>query len=214
MFTRFETTSGRLALSAMKPAAMTKARVAAGLKRRASSIDITMGVRISAAPSLANSAETAAPSSTQKANRRRPSPPAQRATCSAAHSKKPASSSSRLMTITAMKVAVAFQTMFQTVGMSPGATLPSARASRAPMLALQPMPRPLGCQMTRTRVNRKMAKAISMGRLALLAAGGGALRAAVHVAQARGVGLQPVAVGPQGHLQDFVDQAGSAGFRR
>ncbi len=64
MFTRFDTTSGRLAVSAIKPAAMTNARVAAGEKRSASSIDITMGVRISAAPSLANSADTTAPSST------------------------------------------------------------------------------------------------------------------------------------------------------
>ncbi|MNE17800.1 hypothetical protein D3C80_1107950 [compost metagenome] len=70
MLTRLETTSGRLAVSAIKPAAMTKASVAAGEKRSASSIDMTMGVRISAAPSLANSADTAAPSSTQKANRR------------------------------------------------------------------------------------------------------------------------------------------------
>ncbi|MOA70385.1 hypothetical protein D3C78_1992300 [compost metagenome] len=54
----------------MNPAAMTKARVAAGEKRSATSMDMTMGVRISAAPSLANSAETAAPSSTQKANSR------------------------------------------------------------------------------------------------------------------------------------------------
>ena len=35
MFTRFDTTSGRLAVSAMNPAAMTNARVAAGEKRRA-----------------------------------------------------------------------------------------------------------------------------------------------------------------------------------
>ncbi|MCY1459662.1 hypothetical protein D9M71_771550 [compost metagenome] len=64
MLTRFDTTSGRLAVSAIKPAAMTNARVAAGLKRRASSIATTMGVRISAAPSLANSADTTAPSRT------------------------------------------------------------------------------------------------------------------------------------------------------
>ncbi|MNT31729.1 hypothetical protein D3C72_1675760 [compost metagenome] len=64
MFTRFDTTSGRLAVSAMKPAPMTNARVATGENRRASSIDITIGVRINAAPSLANSAETSAPSNT------------------------------------------------------------------------------------------------------------------------------------------------------
>ncbi len=118
MFTRFDTISGRLAVSAMNPAAMTNARVAAGEKPRATSMAITMGVRISAAPSLANNADTAAPSSTMKANSLGPRPPPQRATCNAAHSKKPASSSSRLMTMTAIKVAVAFQTMFQTTAMS------------------------------------------------------------------------------------------------
>ncbi|MNR26794.1 hypothetical protein D3C85_1440300 [compost metagenome] len=64
MFTRFDTTSGRLAVSAMKPAPMTNARVVALEKRNANSMEITMGVRISAAPSLANNAETSAPSST------------------------------------------------------------------------------------------------------------------------------------------------------
>ncbi|MNG30326.1 hypothetical protein D3C84_1159280 [compost metagenome] len=64
IFTRFDTTNGRLAVSAMKPAPMTNARVAAGEKRNANSIEITMGVRISAAPSLANNADTSAPSST------------------------------------------------------------------------------------------------------------------------------------------------------
>ena len=64
MFTRFDTTNGRLAVSAMKPAPMTNARVAVGEKRKARSIEITMGVSISAAPSLANSADTSAPSST------------------------------------------------------------------------------------------------------------------------------------------------------
>ena len=163
MLTRFDTTNGRLAVSAMKPAAMTKARVEAGEKRSASSMEITMGVRISAAPSLANSADTAAPSRMLKANRRAPLPFAQRATCRAAHSKKPASSSKRLMMITAMKVAVAFHTMSHTVGMSAKLTTPAARASTAPSEALQPTPRPRGCQMTRIRVNRKMATAISMG---------------------------------------------------
>ena len=149
----------------MKPAPMTKARVAAGEKRNASSIDMTIGVRISAAPSLANSADTAAPSSTMKANRRRPSPRAQRATCNAAHSKKPASSSSRLMMISAMKVAVAFQMIAHTAGISCNDTTPNSRASTAPRVALQPTPRPLGCQMTKVRVNRNINAAGSMKTL-------------------------------------------------
>jgi hypothetical protein len=178
MLTRLETTSGRLAVSAMKPAAITKASVAAGLKRSASSIAITIGVRISAAPSLANSAAVAAPSSTRKVNRRRPLPRPQRATCSAAQANRPASSSSRLMMISAMKVKVAFQTMSQTTGMSPTLTTPASRASAAPRLALQPTPRPRGCQMTSTRVAMKISSASSMaqcpGRLWGAAAGCGA----------------------------------------
>ncbi len=118
MLTRLETTSGRLAVSAMKPAAITKARVAFSVKPKASSMAMTIGVRIRAAPSLANSDETAAPSRTIRANNSRPLPPPQRATCSAAHSNTPAASSNRLMTMIATKAAVAFQTMLQTTGMS------------------------------------------------------------------------------------------------
>ena len=43
MLTRLDTTSGRLAVSAMKPAAITKASVAAGEKRSASSMAMTIG---------------------------------------------------------------------------------------------------------------------------------------------------------------------------
>ncbi|MNP19684.1 hypothetical protein D3C76_1122240 [compost metagenome] len=119
IFTRFDTISGRLAVSAINPAAITKASVAWGLKPSASSMAITMGVRIKAAPSLANSAATVAPSRIIQVNNSRPRPLPQRATCSAAHSKKPDSSSNRLMIMTAIKVAVAFQTIFQTTGISP-----------------------------------------------------------------------------------------------
>ena len=136
MLTRLETISAMLPVSAMKPAAMTKASEAPGPKPSASSISMTMGVRISAAPSLANSAETTAPSSTISTNSSRPRPPPQRATCSADHSKKPASSRIRLVMMMAMKVAVAFQTMRQTSGMSPGCTTPVASARAAPISAL------------------------------------------------------------------------------
>ncbi|MNE86321.1 hypothetical protein D3C80_1834090 [compost metagenome] len=64
ILTRFDTINGRLAVSAINPAAITKARVAAGEKRRASNMAMTIGVRINAAPSLANSAETNAPNNT------------------------------------------------------------------------------------------------------------------------------------------------------
>ena len=68
MLTRFDTTKGKLAVSAIKPAAIINANVVAGLKRNAVKIAITIGVKISAAPSLAKNADTTAPSSTIKAN--------------------------------------------------------------------------------------------------------------------------------------------------
>ncbi|MNP36623.1 hypothetical protein D3C76_1300260 [compost metagenome] len=87
--------------------------------------------------------------------------------------------------MTAMKVAVAFQTMAQTVGMSCRETAPTASAMIAPNAALQPTPRPLGCQMTRISVKTKTATAISMGNsFDGSATGGGAYRAVVHVLQA------------------------------
>jgi hypothetical protein len=162
IFTRLETISGRLAVSAINPAAMTNASVAAGEKPSATSMAITMGVRIRAAPSLANRAETAAPSSTMKANSLTPLPPPQRAKCNAAHSKKPASSSKRLMMMTATKVAVAFQTICQTTGISAKCTTPSSSAIPAPIEALQPMPRPRGCQITSVRVKMKIRMAVNM----------------------------------------------------
>ena len=166
MLTRFETTSGRLAVSAMNPAAMTNASVALSLKPSARSMAMTIGVRISAAPSLANSADTAAPSSTIRTNSRRPCPLPQRATCSAAHSKNPASSSSRLMTMIATNAAVAFQTMPHTTGTSDSVTTPASSATTAPPIALHPMPRPLGCQMTSAIVATKIRAARSIRRRA------------------------------------------------
>ena len=64
ILTRFDTISGRLAVSAINPAAITNASVALLLNPRASNMAITIGVRMRAAPSLANSAATAAPSRT------------------------------------------------------------------------------------------------------------------------------------------------------
>jgi len=87
----------------------------------------------------------------------------QRETCSAAHSKKPDSSSSRLMMMTAINAAVAFQTIFQTTGISAIWMTPVPSASAAPILALQPILRPLGCQITSTSVSKNIlpAKSIS-----------------------------------------------------
>ncbi len=159
MLTRFDTMSGRLDVSAINPAAITKASVEPGLKPSARSMAMTIGVRISAAPSLANSAATAAPSRMIYVNSSLPLPSPQRATCSAAHSKKPDSSNSRLMMMTAINVAVAFQTICQTAGISPMCTTPASSASAAPIQALQPILSPFGCQITNTSVKKKIAPA-------------------------------------------------------
>ena len=65
----------------------------------------------------------------------------------------------------AMKVAVAFHTMPQTTGMSVRVTTPSNSATAAPPIALQPICRPFGCQITRVMVTAKIRRATIMGRL-------------------------------------------------
>ena len=72
--------SGRLAVSAMKPAAMTKAIVDFFPNPSDVSIAITIGVRMSAAPSFAKSAATAAPRRMMSVKRHVPRPPPHRAT--------------------------------------------------------------------------------------------------------------------------------------
>jgi hypothetical protein len=68
--------------------------------------------------------------------------------------KKPALSSNRLMMMTAINVAVAFQTICHTSGISDNCMTPASKASNAPPAALQPMPRPRGCQMTKVSVSK------------------------------------------------------------
>ncbi|MOA37311.1 hypothetical protein D3C78_1588900 [compost metagenome] len=58
--------------------------------------------------------------------------------------------------MTAIKVAVAFQTIFHTTGISAMCTTPDTRASIAPRVALQPIPNPFGCQITNTVVRMKI----------------------------------------------------------
>lgn len=159
MLTRLDVTSGRLVVSATKPVAMMKASAAGGLKSRRIRIASTMGVSSRAAPSLANSALIIAPRTTINGNSRRPRPRPQRAMCSAAQAKKPASSRIREMMISATKVKVASQTMPQTTPTSARPTTPVPSATAAPASALQPMPSPLGCQITRVRVARKIVSA-------------------------------------------------------
>jgi len=64
--------------------------------------------------------------------------------------------------ISATKVPVAFQMICHTSGISLRCTTPKISASTAPSTALQPTPRPLGCQITRVMVSRKINDAISM----------------------------------------------------
>src|SRR5690554_2171904 len=159
MFTRLENTNGRLVVSATKPVAMIKAKAAGGEKFNRSRMAITMGVSSSAAPSLAKKAAMTAPSTTIMGNSKCPLPLPQRATCSAAQAKKPAASRISEMMISATKVKVASQTIFQTTSTSVHWTTPSSSATRAPPSALQPIPNPLGCQITSTRVIANTASA-------------------------------------------------------
>ncbi|MNG23316.1 hypothetical protein D3C84_1079040 [compost metagenome] len=66
------------------------------------------------------------------------------------------------MMISATNVPVAFQMICHTIGMSISCTTPKTSASTAPNTALQPTPRPLGCQITSVMVSRKMSEAMSM----------------------------------------------------
>src|SRR3546814_5428862 len=109
MLTRFDTVRGRLAASEIKPADMTKAKMTDPENPRASKSSMTMGVRISAAPSLVSRPATTAPNSTISVKSKDVRPLPQRAICSAAHLKNPASSSMELVMMIAMSVAVAFQ---------------------------------------------------------------------------------------------------------
>ncbi|KQN82130.1 hypothetical protein ASE90_10570 [Sphingomonas sp. Leaf67] len=61
MLTRFVTTSGRPAVSETSPAAMTNASFVSSSKSGVRSTSMTIGVRIGATPSRANSATTAPP---------------------------------------------------------------------------------------------------------------------------------------------------------
>src|SRR5690554_3476526 len=152
-------TSGRLAVSATKPVAMMNARAAGGEKFSRSRMATTMGVSSSAAPSLAKNAAMTAPSTTISGNSRCPRPLPQRATCNAAQVKKPASSRISEMMISATKVKVASQTMSHTTPRSDQCTTPATSATSAPARALQPIPSPLGCQITRIKMTTKIANA-------------------------------------------------------
>src|SRR3990167_8899120 len=89
------------------------------------------------------------------------------------------------MMITAMKVAVAFQTMCHTTGTSPRLTAPVSSARTAPAAALQPTPNPLGCQITKTSVTTKIDAAMSMSmfQIRMSAAGGLAHGSVFHGSQ-------------------------------
>ncbi|MNI81399.1 hypothetical protein D3C73_1380080 [compost metagenome] len=65
--------------------------------------------------------------------------------------------------MTAINAAVAFQTIFQTTGISAIWMTPVTSASTAPILALQPILRPPGCQITSINVSKNIlpAKSIS-----------------------------------------------------
>ena len=153
MFVRLLMGSGRLAASTTNPTASAKASVAARGNFSTPASSNTIGVRISTPPSLANRADTAALNSTTSASSRRPLPPPQRATCSATQRKNPAASSSRLSTIRATSVKVAFHVACHRCGRSPTRTTPSSKASTAPSVAARAAPSRKGRQITRITVN-------------------------------------------------------------
>jgi hypothetical protein len=62
--------------------------------------------------------------------------------------------------IMAIKAKVAFQTIFHTTGISATVITPNSKAIPAPILAVQPMPKPLGCHITNIKVTRKMSNAV------------------------------------------------------
>src|SRR5690625_2761594 len=167
MFTRLEIINGKLAVSAMKAVAVMKASDADGEKFNLNKIAITMGVNSSAAPSIAKKAEIMAPNTIINGNKITPRPLAMRATCKAAQPKKPASSNSSEMIIKATNVKVASQTMSHTIKISDHCTTPTSNATAAPPSALQPMPRPRGCQITNASVMAKILSAVTVYFLVL-----------------------------------------------
>ncbi|MNI23763.1 hypothetical protein D3C73_773630 [compost metagenome] len=156
IFTRLLTTSGNEVVSAMNPPAMMNGKTFFSSKFSARTIASTIGVRMSAAPSLAKNAATTAPRSVMKKNIRVPLPRAALATCKAAHSKKPILSRIKEIRIIATKANVAFQTIRVTSITSLKRTTPASKASIAPPQADHPMDRFLGCQMTNTSVTTKI----------------------------------------------------------
>src|SRR5690554_162042 len=151
--------SGKLAVSAINPVAIINASAAEEEKSKRKRMLITMGVSSNAAPSLAKKAAIIAPKRITMGKSSRPLPPPKRAICNAAQAKKPASSSNSEITIKATKVKLASQTICQTILISVHCTTPSINATQAPPKALQPMPRPLGCQITKTKVTKKTVNA-------------------------------------------------------
>ncbi|MNN75677.1 hypothetical protein D3C81_1919950 [compost metagenome] len=112
---------------------------------------------MSAPPSLANNADTKAPSKITYTNISLPFPRARDAMCNAAHSKKPISSSNKEMMIMATKANVAFHTILVTSATSVKLTTPVNKARAAPPIADHPIPSPFGCQITNNKVSKKIA---------------------------------------------------------
>src|SRR5699024_4418015 len=115
------------------------------------------GVKINAAPSLAKNAATNKHSNIMYKNILIPLPYDALTICIADHSKKPISSRIREIKITATNVKVAFQTTPVTSKTSEKLTTPVMIATIAPTKAVIPISSPLGCQITKIKVIRKMA---------------------------------------------------------
>ena len=135
MFTRLLMTNGKDVVSAIKPDAIINGKTILSLKLSVRTIARTIGVRISAAPSLANSA---ADTCSQQGHEGKTSVsrylwksvPYEVQTIS----KKPISSRISEIIIRAINVNVAFQTMPVTSRTSPKLTTPTRSAIMAPVI--------------------------------------------------------------------------------
>ncbi|MNJ53435.1 hypothetical protein D3C77_488200 [compost metagenome] len=152
--------NGRDTVSAMNPLAITNGNTILLSNFSALTMERTIGVIMSAAPSFANSADTAAPSKITKINIRMPFPLARRATCSADHSNNPISSKIKDIKMSATKVSVAFQIIPVTTPTSVSVTTPKRSAKIAPTVADHPILNPFGCQITKVRVHKNISTAI------------------------------------------------------
>src|SRR5699024_3753615 len=156
ILTKLLTINGKDVVSAINPLAIINGNMTFLLNPRLRPIAKTIGVNIKAAPSFAKNAATIEPNNIIKINIFNPLPFEARTTCLADHSKKPISSKINEIKITATNVNVAFHTIDVTSSTSEKLTTPVIIAMMAPISAVIPISKPLGCQITNIKVTTKI----------------------------------------------------------